>query len=165
MTVCLQLNGNILYNGTPMTEFLPQRTAIYVEQEDNHLPELTVRETFDFSARCQGVGAQAGELTHPAAPAAIVTDGSGQLPKSCLAPMTGLKRFNNQASSTQSLLNLGMHASRSFLAIQSRPGYCWCMLHSSPAFNSTIKCNCYLSQSPQAPQGAEPASVICRFAG
>ena len=48
-----------------MTEFLPQRTAIYVEQEDNHLPELTVRETFDFSARCQGVGAQAGEMTLP----------------------------------------------------------------------------------------------------
>jgi hypothetical protein len=29
-------------------------------QEDNHLPELTVRETFDFSGRCQGVGTRAG---------------------------------------------------------------------------------------------------------
>lgn len=36
---------------------------MYVEQEDQHLPELTVRETFDFAARCQGVGAQAGELS------------------------------------------------------------------------------------------------------
>lgn len=56
----LQVNGNIMYNGTPMTEFLPQRTAVYVEQEDQHLPELTVRETFDFAARCQGVGGKAG---------------------------------------------------------------------------------------------------------
>jgi ABC-type multidrug transport system ATPase subunit len=29
-------------------------------QEDNHLPELTVRETFDFSGRCQGVGTRPG---------------------------------------------------------------------------------------------------------
>ena len=58
----LQVNGDILYNGTPLTEFLPQRTAVYVEQEDQHLPELTVRETFDFAARCQGVGGKAGML-------------------------------------------------------------------------------------------------------
>ncbi len=58
----LQVNGNIVYNGTPMTEFLPQRTAVYVEQEDQHLPELTVRETFDFAARCQGVGGKAGKF-------------------------------------------------------------------------------------------------------
>ena len=56
----LQVNGDILYNGTALTEFLPQRTAVYVEQEDQHLPELTVRETFDFAARCQGVGGKAG---------------------------------------------------------------------------------------------------------
>ena len=58
----LQVHGNIMYNGTPLTEFLPQRTAVYVEQEDQHLPELTVRETFDFAARCQGVGTKAGRL-------------------------------------------------------------------------------------------------------
>ena len=62
----LQVNGNIMYNGTPMTEFLPQRTAVYVEQEDQHLPELTVRETFDFAARCQGVGGKAGRLHYTA---------------------------------------------------------------------------------------------------
>ena len=59
----LHVKGNILYNGTPLTEFLPQRTAVYVEQEDQHLPELTVRETFDFAARCQGVGGKAGKAT------------------------------------------------------------------------------------------------------
>lgn len=58
----LQLKGTVLYNGAPLSDFLPERTAIYVEQEDQHLPELTVRETFDFAARCQGVGVQAGEL-------------------------------------------------------------------------------------------------------
>ena len=56
-------NGSVLYNGTPLTDFLPERTAVYVEQEDQHLPELTVRETFDFAARCQGVGVQAGKHT------------------------------------------------------------------------------------------------------
>ena len=30
-------------------------------QNDLHLGELTVRETFDFAARCQGVGHKAGE--------------------------------------------------------------------------------------------------------
>lgn len=58
----LQVQGDIVYNGTPLTDFLPQRTAVYVEQEDQHLPELTVRETFDFAARCQGVGGKAGTL-------------------------------------------------------------------------------------------------------
>ena len=65
----LALNGSVLYNGTPLTEFLPQRTAVYVEQEDQHLPELTVRETFDFAARCQGVGSKAGQ--HPSACAVL----------------------------------------------------------------------------------------------
>lgn len=48
------------YNGHELHEFLPERTAVYVEQEDQHMPELTVRETLDFSARCQGVGSNAG---------------------------------------------------------------------------------------------------------
>ena len=66
----LQVNGNIMYNGTPITEFLPQRTAVYVEQEDQHLPELTVRETFDFAARCQGVGGKAGRFCSSILPTA-----------------------------------------------------------------------------------------------
>ena len=41
--------------------FVPRRTAAYVDQTDIHLGELTARETFDFSSRCQGVGHKAGE--------------------------------------------------------------------------------------------------------
>ncbi|KAG6605414.1 ABC transporter G family member 31, partial [Cucurbita argyrosperma subsp. sororia] len=32
----------------------PRRTSAYISQSDNHLAELTVRETLDFAARCQG---------------------------------------------------------------------------------------------------------------
>lgn len=39
---------------------------MYVEQEDQHLPELTVRETFDFSACTQGAGSNAGGLSRTA---------------------------------------------------------------------------------------------------
>ncbi|GAB2225413.1 hypothetical protein Droror1_Dr00006205 [Drosera rotundifolia] len=39
-----------------MEEFIPQRTAAYVSQNDVHIPTMTVRETLEFSARCQGVG-------------------------------------------------------------------------------------------------------------
>ena len=37
-----------------MDEFYVQRTSAYISQTDNHLAELTVRETLDFAARCQG---------------------------------------------------------------------------------------------------------------
>ena len=37
-----------------MDEFYVQRTSAYISQTDNHLAELTVRETLDFGARCQG---------------------------------------------------------------------------------------------------------------
>ena len=59
---CLQATGRVTYNGHELHEFLPERTAVYVEQEDQHMPELTVRETFNFSARCQGAGSNAGAL-------------------------------------------------------------------------------------------------------
>jgi ABC-type transport system involved in cytochrome c biogenesis ATPase subunit len=55
-----QARGRVTYNGRELREFLPERTAVYVEQEDQHMPELTVRETFNFSARCQGAGSNAG---------------------------------------------------------------------------------------------------------
>ena len=51
------------YNGHALSEFIPERTAVYVTQEDQHMPELTVRETLDFSARCQGTGSHAGACT------------------------------------------------------------------------------------------------------
>ena len=39
-----------------MNEFVVGRTAAYVSQTDNHLAELTVRETLDFASRVQGGG-------------------------------------------------------------------------------------------------------------
>ncbi|XP_022882360.1 ABC transporter G family member 32-like isoform X1 [Olea europaea var. sylvestris] len=52
----LQMSGEITYNGHGLNEFVPQKTAAYVSQQDWHVAEMTVRETLDVSARCQGVG-------------------------------------------------------------------------------------------------------------
>lgn len=38
-----------------------RRTAAYVDEIDLHMAELTVRETFDFAARCFGAGEAPGE--------------------------------------------------------------------------------------------------------
>lgn len=43
-----------------MDEFVPERTCAYISQDDVHLANLTVRETLEFSARCQGVGPRYG---------------------------------------------------------------------------------------------------------
>ncbi|XP_043723660.1 ABC transporter G family member 31-like isoform X2 [Telopea speciosissima] len=48
--------GNIIYNGHELDEFCVQRTSAYISQTDTHIAELTVRETLDFAARCQGAG-------------------------------------------------------------------------------------------------------------
>ncbi|KAI4385958.1 hypothetical protein MLD38_003942 [Melastoma candidum] len=50
----LQKTGEITYNGRRLDEFCVQRTSAYISQTDNHVAEMTVRETFDFAARCQG---------------------------------------------------------------------------------------------------------------
>ncbi|KAL3825129.1 hypothetical protein ACJIZ3_021158 [Penstemon smallii] len=52
----LQMSGKVTYNGHDLNEFIPQKTSAYVNQQDLHIAEMTVRETLDFSARCQGVG-------------------------------------------------------------------------------------------------------------
>ncbi|XP_010249907.1 PREDICTED: ABC transporter G family member 32 [Nelumbo nucifera] len=52
----LQMSGKITYNGHDLNEFVPQRTSAYVSQHDWHVAEMTVRETLEFSGRCQGVG-------------------------------------------------------------------------------------------------------------
>nr|XP_023908192.1 pleiotropic drug resistance protein 1-like isoform X2 [Quercus suber] len=52
----LKLSGRVTYNGHDMHEFIPQRTTAYISQHDIHIAEMTVRETFAFSGRCQGVG-------------------------------------------------------------------------------------------------------------
>uniref|UniRef100_A0A5B7BKX4 Putative ABC transporter G family member 31-like n=1 Tax=Davidia involucrata TaxID=16924 RepID=A0A5B7BKX4_DAVIN len=50
----LKKSGNITYNGHKLDEFCVQRTSAYISQTDNHIAELTVRETLDFAARCEG---------------------------------------------------------------------------------------------------------------
>ncbi|CAN6452443.1 unnamed protein product [Victoria cruziana] len=52
----LRVAGKITYNGYELREFVPQRTGAYISQHDVHNAEMTVRETLDFSGRCQGVG-------------------------------------------------------------------------------------------------------------
>ncbi|PHT32486.1 Pleiotropic drug resistance protein 1 [Capsicum baccatum] len=50
------VTGKVMYNGHEMNEFVPQRTTAYISQHDLHVGEMTVRETLEFSARCQEVG-------------------------------------------------------------------------------------------------------------
>ncbi|CAL8462536.1 g2069 [Coccomyxa elongata] len=57
-----RVSGRITYNGETFDRFVPQRTAAYVSQVDNHIAELTVRETLDFAARVLGVGHKAEYL-------------------------------------------------------------------------------------------------------
>ncbi|KAK3119462.1 hypothetical protein QOZ80_9AG0670890 [Eleusine coracana subsp. coracana] len=52
----LKVSGRVTYNGCGMDEFLPERTAAYVSQDDLHNGEMTVQETLSFSAKCQGPG-------------------------------------------------------------------------------------------------------------
>ncbi|TYG97908.1 hypothetical protein ES288_A10G075400v1 [Gossypium darwinii] len=52
----LKVSGEVSYNGYKLNEFVPQKTSAYLSQHDVHVPEMTVQETLDFSARCQGVG-------------------------------------------------------------------------------------------------------------
>lgn len=57
----LKVTGQIEYNGVSLSDFVPEKTAAYIDQYDLHVPEMTVRETIDFSARFQGVGNRAGD--------------------------------------------------------------------------------------------------------
>ncbi|KAJ1377530.1 P-loop containing nucleoside triphosphate hydrolase [Sesbania bispinosa] len=50
----LKKSGSIQYNGHEQDEFCVQRATAYIGQNDVHIAELTVRETFDFANRCQG---------------------------------------------------------------------------------------------------------------
>ncbi|KAH7834972.1 hypothetical protein Vadar_021552 [Vaccinium darrowii] len=55
----VKVAGEVFYNGYKLEEFIPQKTSAYISQNDLHIPEMTVRESLDFSARCQGVGSRA----------------------------------------------------------------------------------------------------------
>ncbi|TVU07859.1 hypothetical protein EJB05_41231 [Eragrostis curvula] len=59
----LRCTGEITYNGFALDEFVPQKTAAYISQTDVHVGEMTVKETLDFSARCQGVGTKYDLMT------------------------------------------------------------------------------------------------------
>lgn len=52
----LKVKGEVTYNGYALNEFEPRKTSAYISQNDVHVGEMTVKETLDFSARCQGVG-------------------------------------------------------------------------------------------------------------
>ncbi|KAE8055599.1 hypothetical protein FH972_012428 [Carpinus fangiana] len=54
LDINLKQSGSITYNGHRHDGFCVQRTSAYISQTDNHLAELTVRESLDFAARCQG---------------------------------------------------------------------------------------------------------------
>ncbi|KAH7833546.1 hypothetical protein Vadar_007445 [Vaccinium darrowii] len=55
----LKVTGEVFYNGFKLEDCTPQKTSAYISQDDLHIPEMTVREALDFSARCQGVGSLA----------------------------------------------------------------------------------------------------------
>ncbi|KAH7835709.1 hypothetical protein Vadar_029098 [Vaccinium darrowii] len=55
----LKATGEVYYNGYKLEDCVPQKTSAYISQNDLHIPEMTVREALDFSARCQGVGSLA----------------------------------------------------------------------------------------------------------
>ncbi|KAF2312567.1 hypothetical protein GH714_035098 [Hevea brasiliensis] len=50
----LKKTGDITYNGEKLEDFYVRRTSAYISQIDKHIAELTVRETLDFAASCQG---------------------------------------------------------------------------------------------------------------
>ncbi|KAF9690091.1 hypothetical protein SADUNF_Sadunf01G0159800 [Salix dunnii] len=52
----LKVTGDLTYNGYELKEFMPRKSSAYISQNDVHIGEMTVKETLDFSARCQGVG-------------------------------------------------------------------------------------------------------------
>lgn len=69
----IQVSGEISYNGYKLNEFVPQKTAVYISQYDRHISEMTVRETLDFAARCQGIGTRAGNACYHKIQTMIVT--------------------------------------------------------------------------------------------
>ncbi|CAN1308011.1 ABC transporter G family member 39 [Linum perenne] len=59
----LKESGKVTYCGHEFSEFIPQRTCAYISQHDLHHGEFTVRETFNFSGQCLGVGTRYEILT------------------------------------------------------------------------------------------------------
>ncbi|KAL8542756.1 hypothetical protein ACS0TY_003583 [Phlomoides rotata] len=55
----LRAAGDITYNGYKFDEFVLHKTSVYASQYDLHIPQMTVRETLNFSACCQSIGSRA----------------------------------------------------------------------------------------------------------
>ncbi|KAL3749878.1 hypothetical protein ACJRO7_010927 [Eucalyptus globulus] len=90
----LKVTGEISYNGHKLDKFIPQKTSSYISQYDLHIPEMTVRETLDFSARCQGVGSREDimmEISRREKEAGIVPDPDTDTYMKAIA-LKGLKR-------------------------------------------------------------------------
>ena len=54
------MQGEVEYNGKNFNDFEGARSIGYVEQTDEHYAPLTVRETLDFAAWCEGQGYNTG---------------------------------------------------------------------------------------------------------
>ncbi|PNW71465.1 hypothetical protein CHLRE_16g655450v5 [Chlamydomonas reinhardtii] len=53
----LRFTGSVTYNGkTPGTDFVAERAATYVSQQDTHIAEMTVAETLSFASESLGPG-------------------------------------------------------------------------------------------------------------
>ncbi|KAL4434347.1 hypothetical protein ABPG75_000788 [Micractinium tetrahymenae] len=59
----LRISGSIKYNGLGLDDFQSRRTAGLVQQQDNHIADLTVQETVEFAFRCQA-GPQQREMLY-----------------------------------------------------------------------------------------------------
>ncbi|PHT41424.1 hypothetical protein CQW23_20278 [Capsicum baccatum] len=73
----LKVSGEISYNGYKLAEFVPQKTSAYISQNDLHFPEMTVRETLEYSSRFLGVGSRAdimSDLSRREKEAGIIPD-------------------------------------------------------------------------------------------
>jgi ABC-type multidrug transport system ATPase subunit len=57
-----RLEGEVTHNGHPLASLAVQRSSAYVDQVDQHLPALTVRETLKFAERCLGGSVDAQDL-------------------------------------------------------------------------------------------------------
>lgn len=61
----IQVSGEVSYNECKLEDLNSQKISAYISQYDLHTPEMTVRETIDFSARCQGVESRKGDKFLP----------------------------------------------------------------------------------------------------
>lgn len=52
----LKATGEVTYNGYKLNEFVPHKTSGYVNQNDLHIAQMTVREVLEYSSKSQDAG-------------------------------------------------------------------------------------------------------------